>query len=130
VSVWICPTNRIGLADLYQVSHHGLAISNSPQLVHSLAPLVAVINNGATKGCDPRTLTTLEQLPSIQAVYQVHRNVRGDGSPNTDDARIANAERDCKGAFIKLSVEPGGKRYTVQLPSTGHAKTFETRQAK
>ncbi|HTM56479.1 MAG TPA: MBL fold metallo-hydrolase [Pirellulales bacterium] len=126
----VCPMNRVGHVEVYQAGHHGMDVSNSALLIRALEPRVAIINNGATKGCDPRTLTTLEQLPSMQAVYQVHRNVRGDGSPNTDDARIANAERDCKGAFIKLSVEPGGKRYTVHVPSTGHSKTFETRQAK
>src|SRR6185295_1444170 len=42
----MCPTNRIGVVDLYQVSHHGMDISSSPQLVRSLAPLVAVMNNG------------------------------------------------------------------------------------
>lgn len=126
----VCPMNRVGHVEVYQAGHHGMDVSNSALLIRALEPRVAIINNGATKGCDPRTLTTLEQTPSMQAVYQVHRNVRGDGSPNTDDARIANAERECKGAFIKLSVEPGGKRYTVHVPSTGHAKTFETRQAK
>jgi hypothetical protein len=126
----VCPMNLVGHVEVYQAGHHGMDVSNSPLLIRALEPRVAIINNGATKGCDPRTLTTLEQLPSIKAVYQVHRNVRDDGSPNTDDARIANAQRDCKCAFIKLSVEPGGKRYTVHVPSTGHVETFETRQAK
>jgi beta-lactamase superfamily II metal-dependent hydrolase len=126
----VCPMNRVGQVEVYQAGHHGMDVSNSPLLIRALEPRVAVINNGATKGCDPRTLTTLQQTPSVEAVYQVHRNLRGDGSPNTEPARIANDQRECKAAFIKLSVEPGGKRYTVHVPSTGHAETFETRQAK
>ena len=38
----MCPNNRLGVADLFIVSHHGQAISNSPQLVHALRPRVMV----------------------------------------------------------------------------------------
>ena len=34
----MCPNNRLGTVDLFIVSHHGQAISNSPVLVHALAP--------------------------------------------------------------------------------------------
>src|SRR5438094_94047 len=46
----MCPNNRIGMVDLFIVSHHGQAISNSPQLVHALRPRVMVMNNGTRKG--------------------------------------------------------------------------------
>jgi competence protein ComEC len=125
----MCPQNRVGTVDVYQAGHHGMDVSNSPLLIRALAPTVGIINNGVTKGCDPRTLTTLQATESVQAVYQVHRNLREDGSPNTDDAHIANTSRDCKAGFIKLSVDPSGATYAVQVPSTGHARTFRTRAA-
>jgi len=124
----VCPVNRVGKVDVYQTSHHGMDVSNHPLLIRSLEPIVAVFNNGTTKGCDPRTLLTLKETPSVQAIYQVHRNLRGDGSPNTDDARIANATKDCKANSIKLSVDPSGDSYVVSIPATGHSQTYHTRK--
>ena len=46
----MCPTNRLGTVDLFVVSHHGQAISNSEVLVHALQPRVAIMNNGTRKG--------------------------------------------------------------------------------
>ena len=46
----MCPTNRIGTVDLFVVSHHGQASSNSPALVHAIESRVALINNGTRKG--------------------------------------------------------------------------------
>ena len=38
----MCPTNRLGTVDLWVVSHHGQAISNSEVLVHAIQPRVAI----------------------------------------------------------------------------------------
>ena len=126
----VCPLNRVGKIDVYQVSHHGMDVSNHPLVIRALEPIVAVINNGVTKGCEPHMFHALRETPSVQAIYQVHKNLRDDGSPNTDDSQIANSGRDCKAAFIKLSVDPAGKTYTVLVPSTGHSRTYETRLAR
>jgi competence protein ComEC len=123
----VCPANRVGKVDVYQAGHHGLDASNNPLLIRALMPAVAVINNGTTKGCDPLMFATLKETPSIKAIYQVHRNLRNDGSPNTDDEYIANASQDCKANFIKLSVDPGGATFTMSVPSTGHTRTYPTR---
>ena len=85
------------------------------------------MNNGSTKGCEPATFATLRDTPSIQVVFQMHRNLRDDSSNNTSDELIANLDRDCKGDYIKLSVEPSGKQYTVEIPARGMRRTFETR---
>jgi competence protein ComEC len=122
-----CPTNRVGRVDVYQASHHGMDASNNPVLVRALEPRVAVINNGTTKGCDPNTFATLRELSSVEAIYQVHRNLRPDGTPNAPDEFIANATKDCKAAFLKLSVDSHGATYTVSVPSTGHQRTYEVR---
>jgi hypothetical protein len=122
-----CPANLVGKIDVYQVTHHGLDLSNNPVLVKALAPTVAIMNNGATKGCEPYTFTTLKELPSLQALYQVHRNLRADSRLNTDAAYIANADQKCAGEPINLSVDPAGKTYLVTVPSTGHERTFQTK---
>ncbi|MDB6023118.1 MAG: Beta-lactamase domain protein [Pedosphaera sp.] len=123
----VCPVNRVGPVDVYQVDHHGTDLSNNPLLVHSLAPTVSVMNNGAQKGCGPNSFATLKSAPSIQAMYQVHRSLRADSTNNTPDEYIANLDAHCAGNCIKLSVAPDGKSYTISIPATGHNRTFQTR---
>jgi beta-lactamase superfamily II metal-dependent hydrolase len=126
----VCPTDRVGPVDVYQTNHHGKDSSNHPVLVASLAPRVAVMNNGATKGNDPPVRATLRALSSLEAVYQMHRTVRPgeeDEAANVAADRIANADRDCAGAGIRMMVEPSGAGYTVEVPTTGHRQRYLTR---
>ena len=46
----VCPIDLIGPVDLYQVTHHGMDISNHPTLVQTIAPTVAIMNNGPQEG--------------------------------------------------------------------------------
>ena len=62
----MCPANRLGEVDLFVVSHHGQAISNSPVLVHALQPRVAVINNGTRKGGQPDAMKVLYSAPGLE----------------------------------------------------------------
>jgi hypothetical protein len=123
----VCPINRIGEVDVYQVNHHGLDISNNPLLVQSLAPTISVMNNGATKGTGAETIATLKNTRSIQGMYQLHKNLRDDRENNTADDHIANLEKECHGNYVQLTVEPSGKSYTVSIPANGHQKTYQTR---
>jgi hypothetical protein len=124
----VCPVNLVGRVDVYQSTHHGLDLSNNNVLVKSLEPIVAVFNNGSTKGCEPMAFNTLKETPSVKAIYQMHKNLRPDGEKNNSpDEFIANYEKECKGNHIKLSVAADGKSYTVSVPATGHERTYETR---
>jgi hypothetical protein len=72
-------------------------------------------------------METLKASPGLQAMYQVHRNVRADSENNTSAEFIAYAEEKCAANFIRLSVEPTGNKYSVSIPASGHQKTFVTR---
>ena len=122
------PFNLAGQVDVYQVTHHGLDSSNNPILLQSVKPRVAIMNNGVTKGCAPEVFANLNAVPSIQAIYQLHKNLRPDGKTNnTRNEFIANSERECNGHYIKLSVSPDGSSYTVSIPAHGHQRTYQTR---
>ena len=121
------PSDKLGPVDVYQVTHHGLEISNNPVLLETVRPRVAVFNNGATKGAHPDVMTALRRLPEPPAIYQMHRNVKVAAAENTDPEFIANAEEKCEGEGIKLAVAADGTRYTVTVGSKGKPKQYETR---
>lgn len=125
----VCPTNRIGPVDVCQVDHHGLDVSSNPMLFRSLTPNVTVMCNGPRKGAGPETMATLRGIPSIQAMYQLHRNVRSQ-KDNTESDFIANLEEKCEANYIMLSVIPSGQSYTVSIPARGHKKMFTTKITK
>jgi competence protein ComEC len=68
----MCPNNPIGTVDLFVVSHHGQAISNSEALVHALAPRVAIMNNGTRKGGQPDAMRILHSSPGLEDLWQLH----------------------------------------------------------
>ncbi len=108
----------IGEVDLYQVTHHGMDISNHPTLVQTVKPIVAIMNNGPHKGGAPATVKLLRSTPSIEAAYQLHRNADTSTEDNTDAALIANRDQ-AGGEFIHVRVEPGGAKFTVQIGEKG-----------
>ena len=122
----VCPVDKIGPIDLYQVTHHGMDISNHPTLVRTIAPTVAIMNNGPRKGGSPATVKLLRSIPSIQAAYQLHKNAATSAEDNTDPALIANKEPK-GGEFIKVSVEPDGSSYSVQVGAEGSKKVFKSK---
>ncbi len=126
----VCPTNSIGRVDVYQTDHHGVDLSNNSLLIRSLAPTVSVMNNGPRKGGAKETLATLRGVSSIQTMYQVHRDLHGGEEYNTDDQYIANLKEKCEGNYIKCSVDPSGKSYTISIPARGFAITYQTRTAE
>ena len=124
------PNNPLGQVDLFMVTHHGLGVSNNPALVLAIDPRVCVMCNGPTKGCDPTTNATLRRIKSVQAIYQLHRNVRLKPDEQTPAEFIANNVDDtasCQGVFVKVSVAPDGASFTAQIGSDGKPREFKTR---
>lgn len=124
------PTDKLGPIDVYQTTHHGVNISNNPVLISTVKPRVAVFNNGPRKGCHAETTATLRRTPSVQAIYQMHRNIEVGAQENTDPEYIANPDEKCRAENIKLAVAPDGKSYTVTVGSKGKPRKFETRREK
>ena len=127
----VTPHNLAGTFDIYQVNHHGLDVSNNPMLIKSLAPTVAVFNNGPRKGTSQTAFDALKDTATVQAIYQVHENVRDDRQNNTTKDRIANQgdlADSCAGNYIKCSVAADSQTYTLSVPSTGHSAIYKTRK--
>lgn len=119
------PANPIGKVDLYQVTHHGLDLSNNELLLKALAPTVAVAPNGPRKGVMPQTFKNLTALPSLKALYQMHYNTEYGDAGNTKPELIANPKDDPnKGEFIKASVQPDKGTFTLQIGPGGHKQTY------
>jgi competence protein ComEC len=122
-----CPKNLVGIVDVLQVDHHGMEISNNPALIHALKPRVALINDGPRKGGEAGTYARLKDTKEIEAIYQLHRNVRTTDKDNAPSGFIANDEEACQGNFIKLSVDATGKAYTVTIPAKQISRSYRTR---
>ena len=86
----MCPSNRLGIVDLFIVSHHGLAISNSEVLMHALAPRVAIMNNGTRKGGQPETMKVMFSSPGLEDLWQMHFSLLGGQEYTVPGMFIAN----------------------------------------
>lgn len=126
----VTPNNPLGAVDLFMVTHHGLPASNNPVLVRAIEPLVAVMCNGPTKGGHPQTIETLRSVDSLQALYQLHRNVNLAAEDQTPAEFIANSEPtvNCEGVWVKASVAPDGGEFTVQIGEDGQVRTYACRE--
>jgi hypothetical protein len=122
-----CPKNIVGAVDVFQVNHHGVDSSNNPTFVRAIKPNVAIIDNGPKKGAESHTFATLKSNPELQAIYQLHRNLRTTDKENAMAGYIANEEEACQGNFIKLAIEPNGRSYTVSIPAKQFSRRFRTR---
>ena len=143
----VCPRNMIGAVDLYMVTHHGLASSGSPQLVHSVRPRVAVMQNGTRKGGAPATFQTLRTSPGLEDVWTLHWSYAGGIEHNPAGAFIANVDSASAIAailtaapgqggagnaehspahYIKISARADGT-FTVTNTRNGFAKTYVKR---
>ncbi len=146
----MCPNNRLGTIDLWIVSHHGQAISNSAVLAHAIQPRVAIMNNGTRKGGQPDAMTIIHSAPRLEDLWQMHFSllsgqeytVPGLFIANTADDRpaampIAAASAPAPGPgappppahngqayWIKASAQQDGS-FTVTNGRNGFSKTYK-----
>lgn len=86
----MCPVNKLGKVDVYIVSHHGFDRSSSPALVEAIAPRVAIMDNGSTKGGDAAAWEIVDHAPRLKDLWQLHTAIHNDAAHNTSDSHIAN----------------------------------------
>lgn len=123
----MCPNNPIGTVDLYLVSHHGTAPSGSEALVYGLAPRVAVMQNGVTKGAAVPVMQVLRGSPRLTDIWLSHWSYTAGIEHNPPGIFIANLE-DPATLGARLSAPPpqpggprgagGGGRGAAQPPHT------------
>lgn len=121
----MCPVNKVGKVDVLVVSHHGLFQSSSPALVDAVAPRVAIMNNGATKGGSTPTFETLAQAPGLETLWQLHSSKEA-GPHNAPEEFIANTSGADAAHYLKLTASPAGS-FTVLNTRTGQTKTYAAR---
>ncbi len=124
----VCPNNLIGMVDLFMVSHHGFAFSNSEVLVHAVRPMVAIMNNGDSKGGEPAVFDIVKSSPGLVDLWQMHRSPAA-GDRNSPEDFIANLDprSTCKGNAIHVSVstQTGGTSFTVTNMRNRFSKTYK-----
>jgi beta-lactamase superfamily II metal-dependent hydrolase len=149
----MCPVNRLGTVDLFIVSHHGQAISNSEVLMHALAPRVAIMNNGTRKGGQPDAMKVMFSSPGLEDLWQMHFSLLSGQEYTVPGMFIANGVDEQPSAmpiaataapapgpgatpppahngaayWIKVSAREDGS-FTVTNARNGFAKTYSARK--
>ena len=72
----MCPANRIGTVDVFQVSIHGQDKGVSPALAQAIGARVAIMGNGPRK-VGPGHLARSRNAPGMQDIWQVHYSELG-----------------------------------------------------
>ena len=122
----MCPVNRLGHVDILIVSHHGWYQSSSPALVDAISPVVAIMDNGETKGGSIPTLVTLKNDPGLEALWQLHYSKEGASQHNTAPEYTANLQGTDPGNYFKLTAYRNGE-FRVLNSRTNEAKANQAR---
>jgi competence protein ComEC len=123
----MCPMNKIGAVDIYVVSHHGTASSGSPQLVHAIAPRVAIMDNGAKKGGSVVAWDTIEKSPGLVDLWQLHYSEEGGDAHNVAAPFLANLQGPDAGNYLKVSAASDGS-FAVFNSRTRETKNYDARK--
>ena len=122
-----CPVNKLGSVDVYQVPHHGNGVA--PQLTWALEPTVAVINNGPHKGGGTEGFQVVADSPRLEDIWQSHRPLDTDPAYRTSGELSANLtdEDVCRGHWIKATVNPDGRSYSITNGRSGASRAYLSR---
>jgi competence protein ComEC len=104
----MCPANKLGAVDIFIVSHHGSVTSNSALFLNGIAPRVAIMDNGATKGGAPSSWDAVEKSPRLEDLWQLHFSEQGGPAHNVKEPFIANLPGPDAGNYLKLFAWPDG----------------------
>jgi|SRR5215467_13809591 len=124
----VCPVNKLGPIDIFVVSHHGSTPSNSREFLNSIAPRVAIMDNGASKGGAPSSWEAVKKSPRLEDLWQLHFANEGGAEHNVADSFIANVSGPDTGHYLKLTAWPDGK-FEVFNSRTKQTKHYEAKTA-
>jgi competence protein ComEC len=116
----LCPENRVGKISLYETPQHG---GETSKAIYAMAPHVAIIDEGARKGGDPKGWKTVSESAGLEDVWQLHFAFAAGKEANAPDLRIANVEEQCAGLYLKVTAESSGE-FTVYNPRNKYSKTY------
>jgi beta-lactamase superfamily II metal-dependent hydrolase len=119
----MCPVNRLGKVDIYIASHHGNEQSGSVALVHALAPRVAIVDNGQSKGGSPAALDIIKSSPGLEAIWQLHYSIESGDAHNAPLEFLANLRGVDTGNSLALTANPEGG-FSVFNSRTKETKTY------
>lgn len=122
----VCPVNKLGKVDLLIVSHHGVDWSSSPAFINSIAPRVAIMDNGAHKGASTSVIDTIRKSPRMEALYQLHLAPPA-GSPNPGKTPQEGPEHNVPEAFIANTSGTDGKNVAIVIDANGAMRVTNER---
>ncbi|HTM26101.1 MAG TPA: MBL fold metallo-hydrolase [Vicinamibacterales bacterium] len=117
----VCPNNLLGTVDLYLTTHHGLAQSGAPALVHAVRPRVAIMNNGPKKGGAAEAMRVVRSSPGLEDFWQLHYAVDS-GDANMPPSMIANLDESAA-HYLEVSAQADGS-FTVMNSRTKQTKRY------
>jgi competence protein ComEC len=117
-----CPNNLIGTVEVYLTTHHGMAISGLPALVHAVRPRVAIMNNGARKGGTPEAWSAVKSSPGLEDLWQIHTALAADAH-NVAENFIANLD-ETTGNELSLAAGKDGS-FSVTNGRNGQTRRYK-----
>jgi beta-lactamase superfamily II metal-dependent hydrolase len=114
----VCPANKIGHVDLMIVSHHGSDWSSSKVFVHTLAPRVAIMDNGDHKGGSTSVIDIVRSSPGLQALFQLHLAPSA-GTKNPGGTPQEGPEHNAADEYLANTAGVEGKRIDVTIHANG-----------
>ena len=119
-----CPRSLIGPVNVYLVAHHGGPDAADPAIFAAFSPMVAILNNGVTKGGGAATFQSLHHVFGLKDVWQLHASGNA-GTENFPPRFIANLDEGTS-YWIKLEAEPDGS-FRIHNPRTDVWTSYPTR---
>jgi len=113
----MCPVNRVGTEDLFVVSRHGQASSNSEVLVHAIQPRVIIMNNGIRKGGQPDAMKVFLSSPRLENLWQIHFSQLSGQEYTVPGMFIANPTDDQQAALQVAPMPPPPQGQGQQAPA-------------
>lgn len=123
-----CPTNKVGKVDVYFVTGHGMNLSSSP-VTRTIDPIVALMQNGPTKGGDKEVFEVVNTYPNMKTLWRTHYSIRYPDL-NPDMNYIANPNWLPDQYYsLNLDIAPSGK-FTVTNTRNNFTRSYTARAAQ